>query len=137
MGHIAARNALRGTAGRVDLRIVPRVTFTDPEVASVGLTEAAAKKSGRKVRVGFARVVDAEKAQIDGLEYGHVKCVADAKTGELLGCHIVSENAGDMIHEAVAMMAARTPVKVLANTMHAYPTLSELMRSALQGAAGS
>jgi pyruvate/2-oxoglutarate dehydrogenase complex dihydrolipoamide dehydrogenase (E3) component len=42
-----------------------------------------------------------------------------------------------MIHEAVAMMAARTPVKVLANTMHAYPTLSELMRSALQGAAGS
>ena len=136
MGRIAARNAVRGTVGRVDLRIVPRVTFTDPEVASVGLTEAAAKKSGRKVRVGFARVVDVEKAQIDGLEYGHVKCVADAKTGELLGCHIVSENAGDMIHEAVAMMAARTPVKVLADTMHAYPTLSELMRSALQGAAG-
>ena len=136
MGQIAARNALRGTTERVDLRVVPRVTFTDPEVASVGVTEAAAKKSGRKVRVGFARLVDAEKAQIDGLEHGHVKCVADAKTGELLGCHIVSENAGDMIHEAVAMMAARTPIKVVASTMHAYPTLSELMRSALSGAAG-
>ena len=136
MGQIAARNALRGTTERVDLRVVPRVTFTDPEVASVGVTEAAAKKSGRKVRVGFARLVDAEKAQIDGLEYGHVKCVSDAKTGELLGCHIVSENAGDMIHEAVAMMAARTPIKVVASTMHAYPTLSELMRSALSGAAG-
>ncbi len=137
MGQVAARNALRGTADRVDLRIVPRVTFTDPEVASVGVTEAAAKKKGRKVQVGFARLVDAEKAQIDGLEYGHVKCVADARTGELLGCHIVSENAGDMIHEAVAMMAARTPVKVVAKAMHAYPTLSALMRSALSGAAGS
>ena len=137
MGQVAARNALRGTADRVDLRIVPRVTFTDPEVASVGVTEAAAKKSGRNVRVGFARLVDAEKAQIDGLEYGHVKCVADARTGELLGCHIVSENAGDMIHEAVAMMAARTPVKVVAKAMHAYPTLSVLMRLALSRAAGN
>ena len=137
MGRVAARNALRGTADRVDLRIVPRVTFSDPEVASVGVTEAAAKKSGRNVRVGFARLVDAEKAQIDGLEYGHVKCVADARTGELLGCHIVSENAGDMIHEAVAMMAARTPVKVGAKAMHAYPTLSVLMRSALSRAAGN
>jgi pyruvate/2-oxoglutarate dehydrogenase complex dihydrolipoamide dehydrogenase (E3) component len=136
MGQVAARNALRKATDRVDLRIVPRVTFTDPEVASVGVTEAAAKKSGRTVRVGFARVVDSEKGQIDGLEFGHVKCVADAKTGELIGCHIVSENAGDMIHEAVAMMAMRTRVSVVAKTMHAYPTLSELMRSALQSAAG-
>jgi pyruvate/2-oxoglutarate dehydrogenase complex dihydrolipoamide dehydrogenase (E3) component len=136
MGQVAARNAMKGTAQRMDLRVVPRVTFTDPEVASVGLTEAAAKKGGRKVRTGFARLVDAEKAQIDGIDRGHVKCIADAKTGELLGCHIVSENAGDMIHEAVAMMASRTRVKVVAAAMHAYPTLSELMRSALKKAAG-
>jgi pyruvate/2-oxoglutarate dehydrogenase complex dihydrolipoamide dehydrogenase (E3) component len=136
MGRVAARNALRRGAERMDLRVVPRVVFTDPEVASVGVTEAAAKKGGRKVRVGFARVVDAEKAQIDGMELGHVKCVADAKTGELLGCHIVCESAGDMIHEAVAMMAARTPVKVVAKAMHAYPTLSALMRMALREAAG-
>ena len=136
MGQVAARNAMKRATERMDLRVVPSVTFTDPEVASVGLTEAAAKKGGRKVRAGFARLVDAEKAQIDGIEHGHVKCVADAKTGELLGCHIVAENAGDMIHEAVAMMAARTPVKVVAKAMHAYPTLSELMRSALRGAGG-
>jgi pyruvate/2-oxoglutarate dehydrogenase complex dihydrolipoamide dehydrogenase (E3) component len=136
MGQVAARNALKKTTERMDLRVVPRVTFTDPEVASVGLTEAAAKKGGRKVRTGFARLIEAEKAQIDGLEHGHVKCVADARTGELLGCHIVSENAGDMIHEAVAMMAARTPVRVVAKAMHAYPTLSELMRSALREAGG-
>ncbi|HEX3509108.1 MAG TPA: FAD-dependent oxidoreductase [Candidatus Dormibacteraeota bacterium] len=136
MGQIAARNAMRRGTERMDLRVVPRVTFTDPEVASVGATEVAAKKGGRKVRTGFARLVDAEKAQIDGIGHGHVKCVADARTGELLGCNIVSENAGDMIHEAVAMMAARTPVKVVANAMHAYPTLSELMRSALREAGG-
>jgi pyruvate/2-oxoglutarate dehydrogenase complex dihydrolipoamide dehydrogenase (E3) component len=136
MGQIAARNAMKKASERMDLRVVPRVTFTDPEVASVGLTEAAAKKGGRKVRTGFARLIEAEKALIDGIEHGHVKCVADAKTGELLGCHIVAENAGDMIHEAVAMMAARTPVKVVAKAMHAYPTLSELMRSALREAGG-
>ncbi len=136
MGRVAARNAMKQTTERMDLRVVPRVTFTDPEVASVGLTEAAAKKGGRRVRTGFAPLVEAEKAQIDGIEHGHVKCVADAKTGELLGCHIVSENAGEMIHEAVAMMAARTPVKVVAKAMHAYPTLSELMRSALRQAGG-
>jgi len=136
MGQVAARNAMKRSTERIDLRVVPRVTFTDPEVASVGLTEAAARKGGRKVRAGFARVVDAEKAQIDGVEHGHVKCIADAKTGELLGCHIVSENAGDMIHEAVAMMVARTRVRLVANAMHAYPTLSELIRSALRGAAG-
>jgi pyruvate/2-oxoglutarate dehydrogenase complex dihydrolipoamide dehydrogenase (E3) component len=136
MGQVAARNAMKRKPQRLDLRVVPRVTFTDPEVASVGLTEAAAKRGGRKVRAGVARLVDAEKAQIDGIERGHVKCVADTRTGELLGCHIVSENAGDMIHEAVAMMASRTPVKIVANTMHAYPTLSELMRTALSGAAG-
>ena len=136
MGQVAARNAMKRSTERMDLRIVPRVTFTDPEVASVGLTEATARRGGRKVRTGFARLIDAEKAQIDGIEHGHVRCIADAKTGELLGCHIVAENAGDMIHEAVAMMAARTPIKVVANAMHAYPTLSELMRSALRDAGG-
>jgi pyruvate/2-oxoglutarate dehydrogenase complex dihydrolipoamide dehydrogenase (E3) component len=136
MGKVAARNALRRTAQKIDLRVVPRVTFTDPEVASVGVTEAAAKRAGRKVRVGFARLVDTEKAQIDGLQHGHVKVVADASTGELLGCSIVAENAGDMIHEAVAMMAARTPVSVVGRAMHAYPTLSAMMRAALNEAAG-
>ena len=83
-----------------------------------------------------ARVEDAEKAQIDGQVHGHVKVVADARTGEMLGCHIVAETAGDMIHEAVAIMAGRTPVAAIARTMHAYPTLSELMRTALGQAAG-
>jgi len=136
LGKIAAANALHGAGELADLRVVPRVTFTDPEVASVGLTERQARDAGHEVRVGFAEVAGAEKAQIDGQIYGHVKAVADAETGQLLGCHIVAETAGDMIHEAVAIMAGRLPVRVVAQAMHAYPTLSELMRTALGQAAG-
>jgi len=102
----------------------------------VGLTETQARHAGFEVRVGFAALKEAEKAEIDGLVFGHVKVVADARSGELLGCHMVAETAGDMIHEAVAIMAGRTPVRTVARAMHAYPTLSELTRSALQEAAG-
>jgi pyruvate/2-oxoglutarate dehydrogenase complex dihydrolipoamide dehydrogenase (E3) component len=136
LGKLAADNALHGAGHVADLRVVPRVTFTDPEVASVGLTERAALEAGHEVRTGFAAVADAEKAQIDGQVHGHVKVVADAVTGELLGCHIVAATAGDMIHEAVAIMAGRVPVGVVGRAMHAYPTLSELMRTALGQAAG-
>jgi len=76
LGRIAAANALLGAGEVVDLRIVPRVTFTDPEVASVGLTERQAREAGHEVRVGFARLAEAEKAQIDGQTHGHVKAVA-------------------------------------------------------------
>ncbi|HEY8811928.1 MAG TPA: FAD-dependent oxidoreductase [Candidatus Dormibacteraeota bacterium] len=131
MGPIAARNALaRGGPEVYEPRIVPRVTFTVPEVASVGVTEEEARAAGREVRIGVAHVRDAEKAQIDGQTIGQVKVVA-AADGELLGCSIVCETAADMIHEAVAMMAGRVPVGTVAAEMHAYPTLSELMRSAL------
>ena len=135
MGQVAGRNALHGSGETLDTRILPRVTFTDPEVASVGITQEQALKAGREVCIGFASLVEAEKAQIDGQKHGHVKVVADAATGELLGCHVVAETAGDMIHEAVAMMAGRVPVQAVAAAMHAYPTLSELMRSALAEAA--
>jgi pyruvate/2-oxoglutarate dehydrogenase complex dihydrolipoamide dehydrogenase (E3) component len=136
MGQVAARNAVHGTKEALDLRVLPRVSFTDPEVASVGMTQEQARQAGREVRVGFASLVEAEKAQIDGQKHGHVKVIADSRSGEMLGCHIVAETAGDMIHEAVAIMAGRVPVRKVAGAMHAYPTLSELMRSALAEAAG-
>jgi pyruvate/2-oxoglutarate dehydrogenase complex dihydrolipoamide dehydrogenase (E3) component len=136
MGPIAARNALAGEGTEVyEPRIVPRVTFTDPEVASVGVTEEQARAAGHEVRIGVAHVRDAEKAQIDGQSIGQVKVIA-AADGELLGCHVVCETAGDVIHEAVAIMAGRVPVGVVATEMHAYPTLSELMRTALREASG-
>jgi len=66
-GQVAARNALRGAHDQADLRVLPRVTFTDPEVASVGQTEAGARAEGRTVRVGFAALADAEHPTLSEL----------------------------------------------------------------------
>jgi pyruvate/2-oxoglutarate dehydrogenase complex dihydrolipoamide dehydrogenase (E3) component len=115
-----------------DYRVVPRVTYCDPEVASVGLTERQALEAGHEVRTAVLRFEDNERAQIDGETAGLVKLVADAGTGELLGGHIVGEDAGAMIHEVVAAMAGRVPAATLGEAIHAYPTLSESVKGAFQ-----
>ena len=116
-----------------DYRVVPRVTFCDPEVASVGLTERQAREDGHDVVTAVVRLEDNERALIEGRTTGLVKLVAERKTGELLGGHIVGEEAGALIHEVVVLMAARTEVRAVAGAIHAYPTLSESVRAALLG----
>ncbi len=113
-----------------DYRVVPKVTYTDPEVASVGLSEQAAREVGHEVVVSLLRLEDNERAVIEGKPLGHVKLVADARSGELLGGHIVGEGAGEMIHEVVIAMAGRVPVREVADAIHAYPTISEAVRGA-------
>jgi pyruvate/2-oxoglutarate dehydrogenase complex dihydrolipoamide dehydrogenase (E3) component len=113
-----------------DLRVVPRVTFSDPEVASVGLAEREAREAGHDVRTAVATLEDNERARIDGRTHGLVKLVGDAATGEVLGGHVVAEEAGAMIHEVVAAMAGRIPARAVGGAIHAYPTLSEAMRVA-------
>jgi pyruvate/2-oxoglutarate dehydrogenase complex dihydrolipoamide dehydrogenase (E3) component len=120
-----------------DYRVVPRVTFCDPEVASVGLTEAQARDAGADVRTALVRIEENERSHIDGRTFGIVKLVADAGTGELLGGHIVAEEAGAMIHEVVAAMAGRVPLAAMADAIHAYPTLSESVREAFRRLAES
>ncbi|MGZ5351620.1 MAG: dihydrolipoyl dehydrogenase family protein [Actinomycetota bacterium] len=112
-----------------DYRVVPRVTFCDPEVASVGLTEARARELGADVRTAVVRIEDNERSHIDGRPFGLVKLVAD-QAGTLLGGHIVGEEAGAMIHEVVAVMAGRVPAGTVGDAIHAYPTLSESVRGA-------
>jgi pyruvate/2-oxoglutarate dehydrogenase complex dihydrolipoamide dehydrogenase (E3) component len=116
-----------------DYRVVPRVTFCDPEVASVGLTEREARDEGRDVIRSVQRFRDNERSHIDGSTDGLVKLVADRGTGELLGGHIVGEEAGALIHQIVLLMAARTPAPAVATAIHAYPTLSESVKGALLG----
>jgi pyruvate/2-oxoglutarate dehydrogenase complex dihydrolipoamide dehydrogenase (E3) component len=115
-----------------DYRVVPRVTFCDPEVASVGLTERQARQAGSEVRIAKVRMEESERAVIDGRTHGVVKLVADARTGELLGGHVVSEEAGAMIHEVAVAMAGRIPPRVAAETSHAYPTFPEALKAAFQ-----
>ncbi|HZD79691.1 MAG TPA: NAD(P)/FAD-dependent oxidoreductase [Actinomycetota bacterium] len=113
-----------------DYHVVPRVTFCDPEVASVGLSEREARERGHEVRTGRFLMRDSERAQIEGRTDGLVKIVADPRTGQVLGGHIVAEEAGAMIHEVVAAMAARVPVEAIGRAIHAYPTLSESVKAA-------
>ena len=113
-----------------DYRVVPRVTFSDPEVASVGLTEREAREAGREVRTAVSPLAHNERAEIDGRSLGVVKLVADAESGELLGGHIVADEAGAMIHEVVAAMTGRVTTSALGDAIHAYPTLSESVKAA-------
>ncbi|TMK37028.1 MAG: hypothetical protein E6G58_03405 [Actinobacteria bacterium] len=115
-----------------DYRVVPRVTFCDPEVASVGLTEAQAREAGHEVRTSVVPIAENERATIDGARFGVVKLVADATDGELLGGHIVADGAGAMIHEVVAMMAGHVAARTIGDAIHAYPTLSESVKAAAE-----
>ncbi|HEX5951176.1 MAG TPA: NAD(P)/FAD-dependent oxidoreductase [Actinomycetota bacterium] len=114
-----------------EYRVVPRVTYCDPEVASVGLTERQAREAGHEVRTALLLLEDNERAHIDGRTEGLVKLVGDARTGGVLGGHIVGEDAGAMIHEVVAIMAGRTSAATAGEAIHAYPTLSETVKGAL------
>lgn len=121
---------IRGHPRARDYRVVPKVTYCDPEVASVGLSERVARDAGHEVVTSLLRLQDNERAVMEGKPEGHVKLVAETWTGELLGGHIVGEGAGEMIHEVAIAMAGRVPVQTAADAIHAYPTISESVRGA-------
>lgn len=120
-----------------DYRVIPKVTYCEPEVASVGLSEEQARKDGHDVVTAMEKFEDNSRSFIEGEQAGHVKLIADAKTGELLGGHIVGETAGEMIHEVVVAMAGRVPAKTIGLAIHAYPTRAEVVRDAFRQLAES
>ena len=119
-----------------DYRVIPRVTYCEPEVASVGLTEPAAREAGYDVHTAEASFHDNERAVIEGHAGGVVKIVMDGPSGEVLGGHVVGEHAGELIHQVVAAMSGRMPSKALGDAMFAYPTLSESVRWVFRELAG-
>ena len=136
-GAIAATNAvsvLRGEAPccPADYRIIPRVTYTDPEVASVGLTPVTARLSYAAEALDVARFPFAhlDKAIITGETVGFVQLVSLKSDGTILGGQIVGAQAGGLINEVCLAMYARMPVVEIALTMHAYPTLPEAIEAA-------
>lgn len=129
---IAVRNALLPLASRADYRVVPWTTFTAPEVARVGQTEAEARASGGSaVKVHRARIADVDRAHTEGEESGFVKLVEVG--GHLAGAHIVGARAGDIIHVAVLAMKRRLGAAALAKMIYVYPTLSEAVQRAALG----
>jgi dihydrolipoamide dehydrogenase len=115
---------------------VPNATYTEPEVASVGLTERKAKERGYDVKVGKFPFTANSKGKILGDAAGLVKYVVDAKYDELLGVHIVGPKATELIAEACAALELEATSESIAKTIHAHPTLSEALMEAAEDVAG-
>ena len=138
MGRLAVHNAFSRLPRRhFDPSVVPQVTFTDPEVARVGLTEAEAAERARAARVAFLPLSAVDRALAAQRTEGFVKLVAGRRGvlgevggGVLLGATIVAPRGGEMVHEVVLAMRTRMFTGRLAQTVHAYPTWSTAIRQA-------
>jgi dihydrolipoamide dehydrogenase len=115
---------------------IPGCTYSHPQVASVGLTEAKAKAAGREVRVGRFPFVGNGKAIALGEDQGMVKVVFDAKTGELLGAHMIGAEVTELIQGYAIAMSCETTEQELMETVFPHPTLSEMMHEAVLDAYG-
>ena len=115
---------------------VPGCTYCQPEVASVGLTEAKARERGYEVKVGHFPIPVVAKAQILGSTEGMVKVVSDARYDEVLGLHLIGPHATELIVEGCVALQMEATVEELINTMHAHPTVSESMHEAFEDAHG-
>ena len=127
---VACVENIAGKHGHVNYDVIPGVVYTEPELASVGLTEAEATKRGLTVKVGKFNLLANGRAIASDATDGLVKIVADAKTDKLLGAQIVSKNASEMIASLVAHMEYGGSAEDIARTCHAHPTISESIKEA-------
>ncbi|MBI4278992.1 MAG: hypothetical protein HY660_11090 [Armatimonadetes bacterium] len=129
-GGLAAENALTG-AGRVyDLTALPRVTFTDPQVASVGLTEAQAQERGIEVKVATLHLKNVPRAIAARDTRGLIKLVAEQGTDRLLGAHVLAAEAGEMVQEATLAIRFGLTIRDIVDTFHPYLTMVEGLKLA-------
>ncbi|HXE91501.1 MAG TPA: dihydrolipoyl dehydrogenase [Terriglobales bacterium] len=115
---------------------IPNCTYCEPQIGSVGLTEAAARQAGYQVKVGKFPFTANSKASIVGSHEGFIKVVSEAKYGEILGVHIIGPSATELIAESVAVLELEGTVDDLMFTIHAHPTLSEGMGDAFNAVQG-
>ena len=135
-GVVAVEHAAGVPTEPVDQNLVAGATFCQPQVASVGLTEAAAKDAGHDVKVGKLKLGGVGAATVYDDKDGLVKLVVDSKYGEILGAHIVGNRACDMIAELVATMALEGGYQELARIVHPHPTISEAILDAARAVDG-
>ncbi|MBN2263703.1 MAG: FAD-dependent oxidoreductase, partial [Prolixibacteraceae bacterium] len=120
----------------VDYGNIPGCTYTNPEVSSVGLTEAKAKEAGYEIKVGKFPYTASGKASAAGQKDGFVKLIFDAKYGELLGAHMIGGNVTEMISELVVARKLEITGHELLKTIHPHPTMSEAVMEAAAAAYG-
>jgi mercuric reductase len=131
-GSVSAENALNGNPREADLSVVPRITFTTPQIAAVGLTEEQAREHGHEVKTSVLPGEALARAWVNRDTRGLFKLVADASTDQLLGAHVVAENAGDVIYSAVIAIKYKLTVTDLVNTLAPYLTMAEGLKLAAQ-----
>lgn len=129
-GWVVAENTVGGGSQKVDLGVVPGVTFTTPAIATVGLTEAEAGSAGYEVLTSVLSLDAVPRALVNRETTGVFKLVADAKTRKILGAHIVAENAGDVIYSAVLAVKFGLTIEDLRSTFVPYLTMAEGLKLA-------
>lgn len=129
-GGVAAENAIGGLNKRLNLEVVPGVTFTAPSIATVGLTEKQAKEKGYEVKTSVLPLDAVPRALVNRETTGVFKLVADSKTLKLLGAHVVAENAGDVIYGATLAVKFGLTVEDLRETLAPYLTMAEGLKLA-------
>jgi dihydrolipoamide dehydrogenase len=133
---VIAAEVIAGHKAHMDYKSMPSVVYTWPEIASVGLAEHEVKDSGREYKVGKFPFSANGRARTMAEPNGFVKVIADAKTDELLGCHIIGANASDLIQEVVLAFEYRGSSEDIGITVHSHPTLSEAVKEAALGVLG-
>ena len=132
----AAAEIIAGHPAQTNWRAVPAATFTNPEIASVGLTEREAKEAGHTLRIGRFPFRAHGRNIADNETTGFVKLVGDAESDQLLGAHIIGSRASEIIHECALAIAADLNMRDLAHAIHAHPTISEALGEAAEDADG-
>ncbi|MCT8268652.1 dihydrolipoyl dehydrogenase [Afifella sp. JA880] len=130
----AVAEILAGQKGHVNYEVIPSVVYTEPEIAVVGRSEEELKDAGIAYRSGKFPFSANGRARAMNATDGFVKVLADEKTDQVLGVHIVGRGAGEMIHEAAVLMEFSGAAEDLARTCHAHPTMSEAVREAAMAA---
>jgi dihydrolipoamide dehydrogenase len=133
---VVAAEVIAGKPVHMHHHTVPGVVYTWPEIATVGLTEAEVRASGRACRTGKFPFSANGRARTMGETSGFVKFVVDATTDEILGCHMIGPNVGDLMAEVVLAMEYRGSAEDIAITVHSHPTLSEVTKEAALAAIG-
>jgi len=134
-GEVVAE-VIAGKKAEMDVRTIPAVVFTDPEIATTGLTEDQAKAAGRKVRVGKYPFAALGRALSVNDPEGFAKIVADAETEEVLGVHVVGGQASDLISEAALAIEMGAVLHDISLTVHPHPTMPEALMEAAAAALG-
>jgi dihydrolipoamide dehydrogenase len=133
---MVAAEAIAGMKTTYDVKAMPAVIFTDPEISSVGITETEAKSKNIQVKIGLFPYAANGRALSVQEPDGFVKVISDAVKGTLLGVHIVGAEASNLIAEATLAIEMGAHVEDLALTVHAHPTLPETMMEAAEAALG-